>query len=499
MSIKTYFSPQNYHSGSDSENGAPSDPVHELDQLSDSDCESSPLDSPPISWASTGDLRPSSIPYVDRSDSAASSCRAAPLSPGFDSPRSLSSVRLPPKRSRSPTPTLPDKSAVKRVVPQAGGKSQAFRLQSKNIFLTFPQCAYPLDDFFDRLRRKYPDPKNRIACSREQHEDGQWHLHALLLLDKPLRSTDVRLFDSLVVPPKHPNIRSKLKSIPETLRYVMKGSDATLLRSSFDWQKFLSLSGKKKSTKFLDTVDCVDESIRKRITDPNKILDSLHLQDPAFFAGHIRHLRDYVSYRAVKARRDGFALAQLQPVSVSPALGHSSSSNLSLATWINLNIRQPRIHRQRQLWLKASPGVGKTTLIQNLMKDFSLSVYFWPKEENWHDGYSDGAYDLIVLDEFKAHKKITQLNPMLSGDIHPLSRRNDAPYLKHDILPVMILSNYLPQECYHKATSQALDPLLDRLTIVDFGDDLIRLVPSIPDCAPDLEIPLELPLIEPVW
>ena len=34
--------------------------------------------------------------------------------------------------------------------------TKKFRLQSKTIFLTFPQCDYPLDDFFANLRARFP-------------------------------------------------------------------------------------------------------------------------------------------------------------------------------------------------------------------------------------------------------------------------------------------------------------------------------------------------------
>lgn len=413
-------------------------------------------------------------------------------------------LRLSTKRGRPSTPTELDISAAVFNSPKtlctAAKKQARFHLQSKNIFLTFPQCPYPLDDFYANLQKKFPDPKNRICCSREKHEDGSWHLHAMIMLENKLQTKSVKYFDALVHPPKHPNIVSKIRSQSDTVTYVMKGSDEALLRSSFNWKAFTALAKKKRSTKFTDIVECVNESIKSLISDPNTILDSLHHQAPDFFAGHVRHLKDYVSFRTLKARRDGFAAAQLISVSVRPAPLHFNSCNRALATWINANLRKPRAHRQVQLWIKADPGVGKTTLIQMLETTFSLSIYYWPKEENWWDGYSDGAYDLIVLDEFNAHKKITQLNPILSGDVTPLSRRNDAPYIKRDILPVIILSNFTPQFCYHKAyerNPEALAPLIDRLEIIDFGEQLVRVVPGVPDPEPDFQ--LEIPLLAPDW
>jgi len=122
-------------------------------------------------------------------------------------------------------------------------------------------------------------------------------------------------------------------------------------------------------------------------------------------------------------------------------------------------------------------------MIMMLEKAYDLQVYYWPKEEVWWDAYSDGAYDLIVLDEFHSQKTITQLNPILSGDPTPLSRRCSAPLTKRDNLPVIIMSNYLPEECFSKVAANApskLAPLIDRLTIVNVQGP-IRMAPVLED------------------
>ena len=64
-------------------------------------------------------------------------------------------------------------------------------------------------------------------------------------------------------------------------------------------------------------------------------------------------------------------------------------------------------------------------------------------------------------------KMITELNPILSGDPTTLSRRGMSPITKRDILPVIIMSNYTPEECFPSANEHGkLEPLLDRITVV---------------------------------
>jgi len=371
------------------------------------------------------------------------------------------------RKSDAPKPSKKPRTA-------SAEKPKEFRLQSKGIFLTFPQCPYPLDQFFENLKVLFPDPRNQIFCSREQHEDGEWHLHAVVLLHEKLRTRNVGYFDNLVAPCKHPNIQSKLKSQSQTIAYVMKGPDDSLKRSTHPWEKFIKAARSKKSTKsgeILTLINTQDFSLNSAVQETLQRIDDDPEHQP-YLLLHLHQIRDYLQFRNLKALRLGAAAAQTIPVRVRPALTPLISSNVSIANWLNSSIRISRPHRSHQMWIKAPPSAGKTTMISNLERWFKLRIYWWPKDEHWWDGYEDGAFDLIVLDEFKSQKKITDLNPILSGDPIPLSRRRSAPILKRDNLPVIILSNFSPEECYHKCSAQQLAPLLDRLEFIEVSNTI---------------------------
>jgi len=389
-----------------------------------------------------------------------------PLSPP---PLSTPTQQPTPRPGRAKRDREPD-DAPQPLAKKQDTKTKKFRLQSKGIFLTFPQCDYPLDSFFDNLKSRFSHINDRIFCSREQHEDGSWHLHAALLLQKKLDTQNVEYFDNLVEPSKHPNIQSKLKSQSKTVAYVMKGPDDSWKRATHPWKQFLQLSKDKQSTKaqlIMETIEKTD------LMDPSQFHSCMDLIDqavPGYLVLHHHQVQDYLNYRRGKALRLGRAAALQITVRVRPALTPLISSNVSIARWLNSAIRIPRPHRSHQMWIKAPPCAGKTTMIQNLEKWFKLNIYWWPKDEVWWDAYEDGAYDLIVLDEFKSQKKITDLNPILSGDPVPLSRRRAAPYVKRDNLPVIILSNFSPEECYCKCSAQQLAPLLDRIEFIEVSN-----------------------------
>lgn len=349
--------------------------------------------------------------------------------------------------------------------------AKQFQINSKIAFLTYPQCATNLTTFQSKINQFFKDNLEKGVISQETHEDGNLHLHAAICLKKPLRSKDPRVFDGLVDPPKHPNIMTRFTGgALKAFEYVMKEGNYLPLGSGFDLDMFMEQARKKQNTK--------TALILKDIQEGQK-LDDLVDNHAEYLLQNLRKVKEFLDFLSLREKRLQFVEAQTRKVRVMPAEGFSSSWNQEIASWLNLNLRNQRAHRQKQLWICAPPGMGKTSLIMMLEKAYDLSVYYWPKEEVWWDAYSDGAYDLIVLDEFHSQKTITQLNPILSGDPTPLSRRCSAPLTKRDNLPVIILSNYLPEECFAKVASNQphkLAPLIDRLTIVKV-DGPIRMAP----------------------
>lgn len=368
----------------------------------------------------------------------------------------------------------------------------SFQFNSKNIFLTFPQCQTSLQVFQQKINDFFKENLEKGVICQEDHKDqeGQ-HLHAAICLKMPVRSRDPRVFDALVDPAKHPNIMGKFTGGAfKAFKYVMKDGNYLPLGSGFDLEAFMEAASQKKCTK---------TSLILKDIQAGQSLDSLVDDHSEFLLMNLRKVKEYLEFISLRERRMKFAEAQIQKVLVQPAENYFSSSNLAIASWLKLNLREKRPHRTKQLWICAGPGMGKTSLILMLEEAFKLSVYYWPKEEVWWDGYSDGAYDLIVLDEFYSQKTITQLNPILSGDPTPLSRRCSAPLVKRDNLPVIILSNYMPEDCYAKVAQNQphkLAPLLDRLTIVQ-TDLPIRLVPIPPtsqaEMPPSTAPPLSFP------
>lgn len=371
--------------------------------------------------------------------------------------------------------------------------SKKFRLASKTFFLTFPQCNFPLEDFVKRIQDFFLEKNRKIlkaVASQEQHKDGHPHLHLFIVIDKQISTCNPAYFDNLVVPAKHPNIVSSLRGThTQTIQYVIKDGTYISFPEEFDLQAQLQQNPVTADGKKEPMAKVVARAIHEGATLSD--LDSIF---PHYVMTHLGPLERYLEFKSRQALQTTRARVLQETFSVRPADGHSTFCNIQLATWLNSMIFNRSLsHRPTQMWVKTSPGAGKSSLISQLEDDFNVSVYRWPLEEQWFDGYIDGAYDLIVLDEYKAQKKITQLNPILSGDRVPLSRRGLPPYIKRDILPVLILSNYTPREAYHKSLPAAIESLESRIKLLVYlPGEVIRLVSDLPNLE-EIPTPPQIP------
>nr|QHA25131.1 replication-associated protein [Tomato yellow spot virus]QHA25139.1 replication-associated protein [Tomato yellow spot virus] len=114
-------------------------------------------------------------------------------------------------------------------------KPRRFRVQAKNIFLTYPQCTLTKEEALSQLQAiQLPSNKKFIKICRELHDDGQPHLHVLLQLEGKIQITNNRLFDLVSTTRSahfHPNIQGA-KSSSDVKSYIDKDGDTV------EWGEF---------------------------------------------------------------------------------------------------------------------------------------------------------------------------------------------------------------------------------------------------------------------
>ncbi|ALR86811.1 Rep [Turnip leaf roll virus] len=116
-----------------------------------------------------------------------------------------------------------------------GRTNKQYRIQAKNIFLTFPHCTLSKDEALEQLQNlACPSNKKFIRISRELHENGEPHLHVLIQFEGKVQICNPRHFD-LRHPSAsrsfHPNIQGA-KSSSDVKSYIEKDGDY------LDWGQF---------------------------------------------------------------------------------------------------------------------------------------------------------------------------------------------------------------------------------------------------------------------
>ncbi|ADM64623.2 replication initiator protein [Spinach severe curly top virus] len=108
-------------------------------------------------------------------------------------------------------------------------QNKSFRLSSKNIFLTYPQCDIPKDEVLQLLQNlpwSVVKP-TYIRVASERHADGTPHLHCLIQLSGKSNIKDCRFFD--ITHPRrsanyHPNVQAA-KDANAVHNYITKEGD----------------------------------------------------------------------------------------------------------------------------------------------------------------------------------------------------------------------------------------------------------------------------------
>jgi len=278
-----------------------------------------------------------------------------------------------------------------------------------------------------------------VTCN-ETHEDGAPHCHAVVGLEKTLRTRDPSFLDGITG--KHPNL-VKVKSPLDAIRYVKKGG------------KFMEYGEVPQSTA---------ERKRKRgdeiceMLEAGKSMRDVYMADRGFYMRNKSHIHSMKHELDMWSHEDGMKpIEQIQlKYRRDPDLIYQDRV---IVSWLVKNLCMKRPFKAKQLFITGPPDVGKTHLV-NYLSEF-LRVYHIPANEDFYDHYTDDV-QLCVLDEFKAQKTVQWMNEFLQGSLMSL-RKKGSQYLKRSNPPVIILSNYTLEDCYKNQDSTRLESLKCRL------------------------------------
>jgi len=366
-----------------------------------------------------------------------------------------------------------------------------FRLQTKYLSLTWPQCQTSKETVLRRIRETFGDNLEFAVVCEETHKDGTPHLHAAVSLKSKNKKRGSLWLDNLAG--KHGHYKACSKGTPHQktgikgwVDYVCK--DNNYVSWGIDVPAYLLAAKRKRST---------SSEIAAWHLKAGKSLHALNEEMPGFVMMNLQKLRNYQTQLAAWAQSPTLVWAKLPPPqlqAVGNTLTTRSPGIIALATWLNENMGTPRVLRQKQLLLSSPPGVGKTTLVQKLREYFHVYSHVGGK---WFDGYDDSIHEIIVFDEFCGNVPMTIMNKVLDGQTCTLEVKGSS-VPKTKMLPCIVLTNYEDFELYtgEKVAQGSRDAFLDRFTYIRLGRndhpyDLFPLFST--EAKPPLPLPTQAP------
>jgi len=354
-----------------------------------------------------------------------------------------SAVAEPP-RSAVTEPFRPPRPLVLKREGRGGARPGAGRpngpvclKEAKNLFLTWPQCDTKKEVAIERLLKI--DGVLQAIVGEETHKSGEPHLHAHVVMAKPRRIPHAELD---AVAGKHGNYQVCARPA-ENRVYVTKGENWVARNADgTDWDPPLRKSAADATAAFVSSVR----------------------------AGETR--LDLLTRHASLALRYWRILPDLQRVLVAPASLPAAPAFFDFRG-LRIPIGFERHHRQQQYWLYGPPGVGKSFVVQQLLR-LGHRGFQLPRNNDFA-AYDDSRFDFIFSDELNdptmsKHPPydISSMNSLLDGSPVHFNVKGGS-VAKNRNLTVLLIANIHPSKFFkaHAFIPEVvMDAVLSRLTIV---------------------------------
>lgn len=313
--------------------------------------------------------------------------------------------------------------------------SKKFRLNSSNLFLTYPKCNLSRENVLMFMQDKFKDNLKEYLIVQEVHKDGELHIHCYIQLNKKIDYNNPNCLDIIDFHGSYESMKNKQK----TIEYLLKEDTKPL--GSCNWSEWLMLSKThQKRQNNLDKFNYVMENgLAKAVETGNIALVQLPQYQKAVDI-----------YKILNDKDDRMELPQKL----------ETPWNLPL----NINLDLKKCH----YWIYSTKSnYGKTTYAQELIKNYKAQT--WNSEEKYQP-HIVRTTEMIIMDEFSQRNCLTisVLNMLMDGTIYITAKGVNAWKLDQKPL-VIIFSNFSPIEIYSKTPN--LPNLLARITIINLEDN----------------------------
>lgn len=353
--------------------------------------------------------------------------------------------------------------------PERTGTKQAgqFRLRHRTVGLTYPQCALTTQDALDQLACKLHDYDIQVlVVATEDHKEEGKHLHVYIETRKTMYTTKPTFFDLTRLctintnDRYHPNILIP-KNKQSWMKYTIKGGNYKCFPQGFDPK--LQLGAQEKHQAKIKITDAIATEVYKGTS-----LSSLRATFPGFMLLHSKVVQQF--YNQVSIDKEQIERAK-KFNTIFRFVGDGELNNQRIAGWINDNVIHNHQFRQLQLWIWGPTKIGKTSLEEMLNRNGCNIHLVDYSSKDYYEGLTDET-QLIVFDEYKAQKTITEMNKLTDGSLCQVNQKGGSYKFKRP-MPVLVLSNFSIKQCYSNSDDTHLATLIGRFTEIECTKNIV--------------------------
>lgn len=268
-------------------------------------------------------------------------------------------------------------------------KQPKFRLQTKNIFLTYSKCPLPKQSLAAFLQEKLSI--DYLCIAQEHHEDGSQHLHALVTTKNKVDIRDCRFFDAWDFHPKAESARDT----DYVRTYILKEDKEPLEIGEY--------CGNSK------------RAVMKKLQE-TKEKNELVLNNPLPNLVQTGHISIY-SYKQFSEAKRLYYLDMLKS-------------------------EQTLVCERICLWIYGKPGTGKSWAARH---EYGDKIYL-KQQNHWWQGYN--GEPVVLIDDFDTGGACLSHHLKIWSDTYSFTAEIKGGHCYPVYHTLIITSNYLPEEIW---------------------------------------------------
>jgi hypothetical protein len=357
-----------------------------------------------------------------------------------------------------------------------------FYVNSRFMFVTVSDTNLSREELLARLVAHYNPEECEVV--REQHLNGRYHLHALLIFTRDRYLSVQSMRDKLNIPNLY-------------LGYCLPGIRDYLLKEDTEMVSYPT--GRVNELRETERVLAQSTSripVVGHTTNPNNVsnqvteailrganLNAIKQSFKGFYLMNQGKIEKFYTEHKEDVKEQTKALNYLEWEELD-FLSYPDLHDQLIAGWLNyvFHIKKLRdagydvqYERNCHLFVYGKTWIGKSRLMSVLRKYFGPVFDYHYNAANWQDDYK-GGYSMICLDEFKDDEwgKVGGMNAsgwnLFFDGLQKINQKYKAALTRDCQTPCLILSNKNIQDMFPEEDMDSRDAICKRMQIVQVPD-----------------------------